>query len=746
MSEENNNTYLLPRKLTNKKTLVLDLDETLVHSQFTEFAYQSDIIIKIEIKNEVYNIHVLVRPGVKEFLEKMEKCYEIVIFTASISNYADLLLDIIDPENCCPFRLFREHCTIVNSTFVKDLQKLGRELKDVVIVDNSPLSYMFHPNNGLPILSWFDDKEDRELYNITPILEFLSNVYDVRDYIPKMVIDNEISYPNAMKVINTQLNYKKINNNIKYHKKIINNADVNNNINNSNKFYELNNNGELSDKMNKKEYEINIQIVQNNINNIMNETQKQKMRNQLNQNYTNKKSNSKNKNKVKYKKRVTPDKLIEYTKSEILYNLNNPFNLSLKHQNNSTKQNNNNNVITKMYVTKVQPSKERSQNSYFTNIDISKLKSNLENYVKNAETQSTRNPKKSMNFIGLNNYKNIKDNNNNVYPKRASNSVHSKRRVNNRYINVPNTANISDSKNKNNINQISKTSLNQTNPKIQIRKTKTKKSKLVVILESDSLKNQSIRDKKQIESKKIQFTQSLLNNKKFKQCEKKKTDVILTNKNIQNSIKCNDSNQNSMTEHNSLLTFFKKEQVPGHRRIRSQNDYSFFKSIQKCMVKPPETKSKLVTNKKNVLLKKSSIHSKNSKLYGINSECRSIFNNMGEYRTNRQKHNFIKANKINETDINNGIDNFRGGSDYTYKNRNDYLKDKNSTSSFNNNKKIKGHRKTLSFNFDCCLTSGICQKFPLKLRNNFKNNSNRNSGQKINNGISEMTNAITIKG
>lgn len=70
----------------NKKTLVLDLDETLVHSGFKPFGTNSDIILKIELDNRIHDIHVLVRPGVDEFLEKMAKHYELIIFTASLSK------------------------------------------------------------------------------------------------------------------------------------------------------------------------------------------------------------------------------------------------------------------------------------------------------------------------------------------------------------------------------------------------------------------------------------------------------------------------------------------------------------------------------------------------------------------------------------------------------------------------------------------------------------------------------------
>ena len=80
--------YLPPKSKhnLNKKTLVLDLDETLVHSGFKPFHVNSDIILKIELDGRVHDIHVLVRPGVEEFLDKMSKHYELVVFTASLSK------------------------------------------------------------------------------------------------------------------------------------------------------------------------------------------------------------------------------------------------------------------------------------------------------------------------------------------------------------------------------------------------------------------------------------------------------------------------------------------------------------------------------------------------------------------------------------------------------------------------------------------------------------------------------------
>ena len=272
MSELNKNLetlFLLP-KSSSKKTLVLDLDETLVHSQFLPFSIQSDVILKIDIENQIHDIHVLIRPGVQTFLNRLSKLYEIVIFTASVSKYADPLLDILDKDNNCSFRLFREHCSMMGMTYIKDLNKLGRNLKDVIIVDNSPLSYTFNKENGIPILTWFNDKNDKELDYLLPILEFLSLVDDVRIYIKDIVINDTINYINAVNIIK---NYSEINKNQQCRKYIdeiimnLNNLDKSEKIDNQNKI-----NNEIKDNTNNNQPSngcINITISNNEINNYL---------------------------------------------------------------------------------------------------------------------------------------------------------------------------------------------------------------------------------------------------------------------------------------------------------------------------------------------------------------------------------------------------------------------------------------------------------------------------------------------
>jgi len=166
-----------------KKCLVLDLDETLVHSSFKPVE-NPDFIIPVEIEDQLHNVYVLKRPYVDEFLMRMGEHYEIVMFTASLSKYADPVVDQLDTCRVVKHRLFRESCFNHRGSYVKDLSQLGRDIRSIIILDNSPASYLFHPNNALPITSWFNDTTDTELLDIIPLLAdmaYIDNVIDVLD-------------------------------------------------------------------------------------------------------------------------------------------------------------------------------------------------------------------------------------------------------------------------------------------------------------------------------------------------------------------------------------------------------------------------------------------------------------------------------------------------------------------------------------------------------------------------------------
>ena len=137
-------------KLDSKKykyTLVLDLDETLVHY--------------IEEENSAY---VQVRPYADYFLKELSKYFEIVLFTAAEEDYTDIVLKELNKNNYISHILCRKYTELNNGAYIKDLSKLGRDLSKVVIVDNNKDNFSLQPENGLFISSYFGEQNDNELY------------------------------------------------------------------------------------------------------------------------------------------------------------------------------------------------------------------------------------------------------------------------------------------------------------------------------------------------------------------------------------------------------------------------------------------------------------------------------------------------------------------------------------------------------------------------------------------------------
>ena len=205
----------LPQKTSpnlSKRTLVLDLDETLVHSVFKPHPNKPpNITLPITVDGKNKNIYVYTRPYVEEFLKEVSNHFEIVIFTASMRKYAAPLLNELDRGNYCTHKLYREHCSMFNGTICKDMTRLGRDLKDVIIVDNNPRCYALHMSNGINIKSWVNDFEDRELERILPILKFIIKQHnDVRDGI-KLMKDEQgyFSYEKAEKLMKDNYNESK---------------------------------------------------------------------------------------------------------------------------------------------------------------------------------------------------------------------------------------------------------------------------------------------------------------------------------------------------------------------------------------------------------------------------------------------------------------------------------------------------------------------------------------------------------
>ncbi|KAI0244860.1 hypothetical protein L0F63_000789 [Massospora cicadina] len=196
--------YALPKKTRSspKITLVLDLDETLVHCNFQGMA-EPDIVFPLHFGPTLYTvgsaskkaqlgplarpellrafIFAKIRPHYKEFIEHVSRRFEVVVFTASTKAYANRLLNLLDPTGKhIKFRLFRETCAVVQGTYLKDLTVLGRDLATTIIVDNQPQVFGYQLSNGIPIPSFYDDKDDKSLLQLIPVLEDLALLDDVR--------------------------------------------------------------------------------------------------------------------------------------------------------------------------------------------------------------------------------------------------------------------------------------------------------------------------------------------------------------------------------------------------------------------------------------------------------------------------------------------------------------------------------------------------------------------------------------
>ena len=202
----------VPKLSFNKKILLLDLDETLIHADFDEefSPDEYDTVIQFKAKNEeekkekkiedsdstscclsefeedeVHSVGIFIRKGVKHFLEEVNKYFEVGIFTASVKEYADAVISFLDPENkLIKFRLYRNNCINYNDAFtVKDLRIFKNvDLKKIVLLDNSMYSFAAQINNGILINSFINDKEDNELFNaLNYLVNFILPAKDVRE-------------------------------------------------------------------------------------------------------------------------------------------------------------------------------------------------------------------------------------------------------------------------------------------------------------------------------------------------------------------------------------------------------------------------------------------------------------------------------------------------------------------------------------------------------------------------------------
>ncbi|CAK7205027.1 Nuclear envelope morphology protein 1 [Sporothrix eucalyptigena] len=186
---------LEPLDKSHQKTLILDLDETLIHSMSKGGRMSTGHMVEVRLNTTFVGIggqpsagpqhpilyYVHKRPYCDEFLRRVCKWYKLVVFTASVQEYADPVIDWLESERkFFSARYYRQHCTFRHGAFIKDLSAVEPDLSKVMILDNSPLSYMFHQDNAIPIQGWISDHTDNDLLHLVPLLEGLQYVSDVR--------------------------------------------------------------------------------------------------------------------------------------------------------------------------------------------------------------------------------------------------------------------------------------------------------------------------------------------------------------------------------------------------------------------------------------------------------------------------------------------------------------------------------------------------------------------------------------
>ena len=176
-----------------KKLAIFDLDETLVHCQaknIEECQFQISVNLP---SNKKGKIGINIRPNWKKALNLIKDNYIIIVFTASHKTYADAVLDFMDAgRSFFPYRLYRNNCTSVKienkEIYIKDLSLFKNiDLKNIIIIDNSVVSFTYNLNNGIPILPYYDSIQDNELLALAYYLNGIFKYDDLKEANKKFV-------------------------------------------------------------------------------------------------------------------------------------------------------------------------------------------------------------------------------------------------------------------------------------------------------------------------------------------------------------------------------------------------------------------------------------------------------------------------------------------------------------------------------------------------------------------------------
>ncbi|KDO23969.1 hypothetical protein SPRG_10666 [Saprolegnia parasitica CBS 223.65] len=186
-----------------KKCLVLDLDRTLWFRSFEPIPNVDFVaVLRMTYSKLQTTIYVSLRPGVHYLLQTLAVYYDLVVFTASEKKFTDLLIDEMDTKGNIQYRLYRDACSLHEERghLIKDLTQLGRDMKDVILIDDTAEVAAKHPANALICSEYRGSKTDIELYKITMALERLAYVEDVRSHLkhlPSILRTMDVANPVA---------------------------------------------------------------------------------------------------------------------------------------------------------------------------------------------------------------------------------------------------------------------------------------------------------------------------------------------------------------------------------------------------------------------------------------------------------------------------------------------------------------------------------------------------------------------
>lgn len=180
----------MTKKNKDKTLLVLDLDETLIHSEYNNPDYEYDFMI--------FDYKVKKRPFLDEFIQECSKHFLLAVWSSGSDDYVEAIVKEIIPESIqLEFVWGRSKATYQPSNNIYDwaapnlshfdylkrlnkIKKLGFSMEKALIVDDSPHKSKANYGNAIYVEEFLGDMDDKELFYLQKYLMELKDVKNVR--------------------------------------------------------------------------------------------------------------------------------------------------------------------------------------------------------------------------------------------------------------------------------------------------------------------------------------------------------------------------------------------------------------------------------------------------------------------------------------------------------------------------------------------------------------------------------------